>query len=296
MKIKEKIIFLCDRLLSKVGSFFDLLGAKIEALFFGQFGTKLTYKREKVIILLIIAAVLIFVSQEKWLIWLGIFLMMVNIFLWLIIIFSWTLDPLIDYKVRIHKIKRWGERLLRYLSGEFKDIEAKHHLEASAWGKLAYFHDLKNEVINFSKTNLLQKFLGRFFSTFIILIFGYAFIYFGLQKIIGFCFVSSAEQQGLARFGSIFDFVYYSTITISTVGYGDIYPIHPFARAFVMTEVLCGALIVIFLIASFTSISVHLTTERQQAIINEIEKEIKDIDSIFSELKELYKERQLEDA
>ena len=137
---------------------------------------------------------------------------------------------------------------------------------------------------------MLQKFLGRFFSTFIILILGYAFIYFGLQKIMGSCFVSSAEQQGLTTFGSILDFVYYSAITIATVGYGDIYPVHSFARAFVLTEVLCGALIVIFLISSFTSISVHLTTERQKELIGDIEKEIKGIDAIFSELKQLYKE------
>lgn len=290
MKLSEKIIFLFDRFLSKVGSFFDLLGERTKALFFGQFGIKLTYKSQMIITLLILAGILIAITSIKLLIWLGIFLMAINILLWIIIIFSWTLDPLIDYKIRIHKIKHWGERLLRYLSGEFKDIESKHHLEASAWGRLAYFHELKNEVENFSKINLLQKFLGRFFSTFIILILGYAFIYLGLQKITGSCFVSSAEQQGLATFGSILDFVYYSAITIATVGYGDIYPVHPFARAFVLTEVLCGALIVIFLISSFTSISIHLTTERQKELIGEIEKEIKDIDVIFSELKQLYKE------
>ncbi len=243
--------------MSKIGSLFDLLGERIKGLFFGQFGIKLTYRREIIIILLIISAVLIFAASLNWLIWLGIFLMTVNILLWIIVIFSWTLDPL---------------------------------LEASAWGRLAYFHELKNEVINFSKINLLQKFLARFFSTFIILILGYAFIYFGLQKITNPSFVFGAEQQGLTAPVSILDFVYYSAITIATVGYGDIYPIHPFAKIFVLTEVICGALIVIFLISSFTSISIHLSSERQQALVGEIEKEIKDIDAIFSELKQLYKE------
>lgn len=276
--------------MSKIGSLFDLLGERIKSLFFGQFGIKLTHRREIIIISLIVSAVLIFAASLKWLVWSGIFLMMVNIFLWIIVIFSWTLDPLIDYKIRIHKIKRWGERLLKYLSGEFKGIEDRHHLEASAWGKLAYFHELKNEVINFSKINLLQKFLARFFSTFIILILGYAFIYLGLQKIINPCFIFGAEQQGLTAPVSILDFVYYSAITIATVGYGDIYPVHPFAKIFVLTEVICGALIVIFLISSFTSISIHLSSERQQALVGEIEKEIKDIDAIFAELKQLYKE------
>lgn len=290
MKLSEKITFLFERLIARASSLFDLLGERVKSLFFGRFGTKLTYRREIIITSLIVAAILIFTTSLKWMIWLGIFLMIANILLWLIIIFSWTVDPLIDYKIRIHKIKRWGERLLRFLSGEFKDIESKHHLEASAWGRLAYFQELKNEVKNFSKTNLLQQFLGRFFSTFLILIFGYAFIFFGLQKITGSCFISTAQQQGLTTFGSILDFVYYSAITIATVGYGDIYPVHPFARIFVLTEVLCGALIVIFLISTFTSISIHLTAERQKELIGEIEKEIKDIDGIFLELKQLYKE------
>src|SRR3989338_1722992 len=247
LRMLEKIAFQIDRLFEKLSAVFDFFGARIKNLFFGQFGTKLTYRRELIVTLLVFAAVLIFSAWLAWLVWLGIAAMMAGMFLWLIIIFSWTLDPLIDYKIRIKKIKRWGESLLKYLSGEFKDLEQRHHMEAYAWGKLAYFEELKNEVANFSKTNLLQKFLGRFFSTFMFLIVGYAFIYYGLHKIIGSSFVSAAEQNGLAAFGSIADFIYYSAITIATVGYGDIYPVHILARVFVLSEVLYGALLVIFL-------------------------------------------------
>jgi len=236
---------------------------------------------------MVLAAVVIFFSSRGWLIWIGISAMMAGMFLWLIIIFSWTLDPLIDYKIRIHKIKRWGERLLKYLSGEFKDLENRHHMEAYAWGKLAYFEELKNEVANFSKVSLLQNFLGRFFSTFMFLILGYAFIYYGLHKIVGSSFVSSAELGGFGRFGSIADFIYYSAITIATVGYGDIYPVHILAKFFVVTEVLYGALLVIFLISSFTAISIPLTSERQKALLGEIEKEIKNIEKVFADIKQL---------
>jgi len=283
----EKIAFRIDRLFGKFSAVFDFLGARIKNLFFGQLGTRLTYRRELIVTLLVLAAILISYAWWNWLIWLGIAAMMVGMFLWLIVIFSWTLDPLIDYKIRINKIKRWGERLLKYLTGEFKDLEKRHHMEAYAWGKLAYFEELKNEVINFSKTNLLQKFLGRFFSTFMFLILGYAFIYYGLHKIIGSSFVSTAEQNGLATFGSIADFIYYSAITIATVGYGDIYPVHIVARVFVLTEVLYGALLVIFLISSFTAISIPLTSERQKALLGEIEKEIKNIEKAFSDIKGL---------
>lgn len=283
----EKIAFQIDRLLERFSAVSYFLGARIKNLFFGKFGTKLTYRREIIITLLVSAAVLIFSASWSWLIWLGIAAMMVGMFLWLLVIFSWTLDPLIDYKIRIKKIKRWGERLLKYLSGEFKDLENRHHMEAYAWGKLAYFEELKNEVVNFSKTDLLQKFLGRFFSTFMFLILGYAFIYYGLHKIIGSSFVSTAEQEGLATFGSIADFIYYSAITIATVGYGDIYPVNVLARVFVLTEVIYGALLVIFLISSFTAISISLTSERQKVLLGEIEKEIKNIEKVFSDIKEL---------
>lgn len=283
----EKIAFQIDRLFEKFSAIFDFFGMRIKNLFFGQFGIKLTYRRELIVALLVLAAILIYSARLNWLIWLGIAEMMAGMFLWLIVIFSWTLDPLIDYKIRIKKIKRWGESLLKYLSGEFKDLEQRHHMEAYAWGKLAYFEELKNEVINFSKTNLLQKFLGRFFSTFMFLILGYAFIYYGLHKIIGSSFISTAQQNGLATFGSIADFIYYSSITIATVGYGDIYPVHILARIFVLTEVLYGALLVIFLISSFTAIAIPLTSERQKALLGEIEREIKNIEKVFSDIKEL---------
>jgi len=283
----EKIAFRIDRLSEKFSKVFDLFGSGIKNLFFGQLGTKLTYRRGLIITLLASSAIIIFSAWRAWLVWLGIAAMMAGMFLWLIIIFSWTLDPLIDYKIRIKKIKRWGESLLKYLSGEFKDLEQRHHMEAYAWGKLAYFEELKNEVANFSKTNLLQKFLGRFFSTFMFLILGYAFIYYGLHKIISPSFVSAAAQNGLAAFGSIADFIYYSAITIATVGYGDIYPVHILTRVFVLTEVLYGALLVIFLISSFTAISIPLTSERQKALLSEIEKEIKNIEKVFSDIKEL---------
>ena len=119
------------------------------------------------------------------------------------------------------------------------------------------------------------------------LILGYAFIYYGLHKILISSFVSTAELGGFARFGSIGDFIYYSAITIATVGYGDIYPVHILARLFVLTEVLYGALLVIFLISSFTAISIPLTSERQKALLGEIEKEIKNIEKVFADIKQL---------
>lgn len=285
-----KMILQIERLFERINGLFDHLGNWVKNIFFGPLGTELTYRRGLVITLFFLSAAMIAITSSPFLILIGIFLLLLSIFFRIVIIFSWTIDPLIDYKVRIHKIKRWGEKLLVYLTGEFKDLEERHHLEAYAWGKLAYFQELKNEVISFSKIDLLRKFLGRFFSTFLILIFGFAAVYFGLHKINPMSFMSLASQQGLNDLSSYGDFVYYSAITIATVGYGDIYPVHYLARAFAMLEILCGALIVIFLISSFTSISIHLTSERQQTLIGEIEDEIKEIDKLFAKLAERSKE------
>lgn len=54
-----------------------------------------------------------------------------------------------------------------------------------------------------------------------------------------------------------------------------------------MTEVLYGALLVIFLISSFTAISIPLTSERQKALLGEIEKELKNIEKVFADIKQL---------
>ncbi len=266
--------------------FYDLAGRFFGSLkgLMGYLGIRFTYRRDFVVFLLLVSASLIVVSDSRFIIISGMIMMSFSIFTWLLIIFSWTIDPLIDFKIRIRKIKHWGKRLYKYLSLEFRDIESRHHVEAYSWGLLAYFQELKEEVSRFSKTNLLEKFLIRFFTTFMILSIGYAFMYYGLYKLDPGSFVSIAEQTGAASFGSLADFIYYSGITIATVGYGDIYPVHNFARLMVIVEVMSSALLVIFLISSFTSISIHLTVERHKELTEEIEKEIKAIDRVFSEI------------
>jgi hypothetical protein len=267
-----------------IDRFYDLAGKALNYTkgLMGYLGNRFTYRRDFVVFLLVVSALLIVISDSAFIIISGMIMMSFSIFTWLLIIFSWTIDPLIDFKIRIKKIKHWGKRLYKYLSLEFKDIESKHHVEAYSWGLLAYFQELKEEINRFSKTNLLEKFLIRFFTTFMILSIGYAFMYYGFYKLDSGSFVSIAEQTGAASFGSLADFIYYSGITIATVGYGDIYPVHNFARLLVIIEVMSSALLVIFLISSFTSISIHLTVERQKELIEDIEKEIKAIDKVFS--------------
>lgn len=44
--------------------------------------------------------------------------------------------------------------------------------------------------------------------------------------------------------------IYYSFVTLTTVGYGDVYPVHPAARSLSMTEALIGQLYIATMIAS----------------------------------------------
>lgn len=50
------------------------------------------------------------------------------------------------------------------------------------------------------------------------------------------------------------DLAYYSFITLTTVGYGDITPVHPFARGLAMVEALVGQLYPAILIARLVSL------------------------------------------
>lgn len=56
--------------------------------------------------------------------------------------------------------------------------------------------------------------------------------------------------------GSPYDFFYYSVVTLTTVGYGDITPLHPIARSLAMLEALTGQLYPAILLARLVSLEV----------------------------------------
>jgi voltage-gated potassium channel Kch len=50
--------------------------------------------------------------------------------------------------------------------------------------------------------------------------------------------------------------VYFSMVTLTTLGYGDITPVHPYARSLVMLESLFGVLYPVILISRLVSLEV----------------------------------------
>jgi hypothetical protein len=88
----------------------------------------------------------------------------------------------------------------------------------------------------------------------------FAFIYSFIYKLWPLdSFHGITEMSGFRR---LWAFIYYSTVTITTLGYGEIYPKSFFARLFVMFELAMGIFFVVFLFAIF--VSYHLNHLQQQ--------------------------------
>jgi hypothetical protein len=53
------------------------------------------------------------------------------------------------------------------------------------------------------------------------------------------------------------ELIYFSFVTLTTMGYGDITPIHPIARSLAITEALTGQLYIAILLARLVSLELH---------------------------------------
>ena len=71
---------------------------------------------------------------------------------------------------------------------------------------------------------------------------------FGMSGIYYLVYISHigcfSLPSDIAENASIIDFIYFSFITITTVGYGDIAPLHTFVRALVLIQVLFATILV----------------------------------------------------
>jgi len=77
------------------------------------------------------------------------------------------------------------------------------------------------------------------------------------QALSGLDSVQGAEQ--------IYPLIYFSFVTLSTLGYGDITPVSPFARFLAYTEALFGQFYIAVLVAGFVAGHVSRQQERQRS-------------------------------
>jgi voltage-gated potassium channel len=101
-------------------------------------------------------------------------------------------------------------------------------------------------ISNKSKSALnYQQRLRLAFLSYLELIINFATIYYILPS----CFWKKD-----AAFGNIIDALYFSGVTITTVGYGDYTPIHWFPKLLTVYEVFCGVILLVVCFTVYTSL------------------------------------------
>jgi len=94
------------------------------------------------------------------------------------------------------------------------------------------------------------------------LLIGYTWVYVYqlLLQIVPAAIYFGNGMSGLSRQPN--DLVYFSFITLTTVGYGDVHPIHPVVRSMAVAEALVGQLYVAILIASLVGMALQTRSVR----------------------------------
>lgn len=108
-------------------------------------------------------------------------------------------------------------------------------------------HEMRAEIVG-----ALIKYMGAVVS--------FATVYNGLYGVLG-------EKAFVVPHGDpipYFDFLYFSIVTITTVGFGDIQPVHWCARTVVIAEILFGLGFVLLLFTMLISVYIDIQGRRRR--------------------------------
>lgn len=114
-------------------------------------------------------------------------------------------------------------------------------------GRMVVFHIFKDGPVNFYR-------IQGSIIVFIIVGIVYAFLYTLIEALIPASFASTDLTRPLQT--SFSQFLYFSFVTMTTLGYGDMIPIGPIAKSFVIAQGMIGLLYPVIMIARLVSMEV----------------------------------------
>lgn len=102
--------------------------------------------------------------------------------------------------------------------------------------------------------DLQKNFVIAFFITLVITLLGFTGIAWNLHILDKYQLITK-EGTVVSDFLS---YLYFTVITVSTVGYGDIVPGNTFAKAFSIIEILTGFFLIVLVLSSFANVTIRL--------------------------------------
>ena len=108
--------------------------------------------------------------------------------------------------------------------------------------------------------SLQKKFIIAFLVTLVVIFLGFSTATWNLHILDIYQLV---DKEGVAVHSFVV-YLYFTMITISTVGYGDVVPANDFARIFSIIEIFTGFFLIVIIIASFANITMKLYRMQRQ--------------------------------
>lgn len=108
--------------------------------------------------------------------------------------------------------------------------------------------------------SLQKDFIIAFLVTLVVILLGFSGVAWSLHILDVYQLV---DKGGMATH-SLLTYIYFTMVTISTVGYGDVVPGNDLARMFAMVQIFAGFFLIVIVIASFANITARLNRMQRE--------------------------------